>query len=138
MRNFNDHNIFVKQNSTLPEVKYPLNKDIRERFDITDEMMQNVAVTFSMIDLNTGNFRIANTEAKLIIVDIEEEGEMLDECTYTLAYRFKLKETKRSGVFRGEFKLDFLGDDQCGKITLPTDDTIQIIIGDSITKTSVI
>ncbi len=127
---------FIKKNSTLPEVKFSLEQWMREKLDITDEMMENVWVTFSMIDSNTGNYRIANKEAKLIIID--NVYEQLDECKYTLAYRMTLKDTKKSGLYWGEFKLDFLGENNCGKITLPTDDTIQIVIGDSITKTSVI
>jgi hypothetical protein len=128
--------IFLKKNSTLPEIKYPLQQWMLEKLDITEDMLQDVAVTFSMIDANTGNYRIANREAKLVIV--ENIYERLDECKYTLAFRVKLKDTKKDGLFRGEFKLDFLGEDNCGKITLPTDDTIQIVIGDSITKTSVV
>ena len=128
--------IFIKKNSTLPEVKFPLEQWLMEKLDITDEMMQDVAVTFSMIDANTGNYRIANREAKLLIV--ENIYEKLDESVYTLAFRMKLKDTKKDGLYRGEFKLDFLGENSCGKITLPTDDTIQIVIGDSITKTSLV
>jgi len=37
----------------------------------------------------------------------------------------------------GEFKLDFLGQG-CGKLTLPVDSQINIVISDSITKTTVI
>jgi len=127
--------IFLKKNSTLPEIKLPLQQWMLEKLDITEDMLQNVAVTFSMVDANTGNYRIANREAKLVIV--KNIYEKLDECKYTLAFKVKLKDTKKDGLFRGEFKLDFLGDN-CGKITLPTDDTIQIVIGDSITKTSVV
>ena len=127
--------IFIKKNSTLPEIKFPLEQWMMEKLDITHEMMTNVAVTFSMVDANSGNYRIANREGKLIIVN--NIYEKLDETIYTLAIKLKLKDTKKDGLFHGEFKLDFLGDN-CGKITLPTDDIIQIVIGDSITKTSVV
>ena len=127
--------IFIKKNSTLPEIKFPLEQWMMEKLDITHEMMTNVAVTFSMVDANSGNYRIANREGKLQILDCVYER--LDETIYTLAIKLKLKDTKKDGLFHGEFKLDFLGDN-CGKITLPTDDIIQIVIGDSITKTSVV
>jgi hypothetical protein len=127
--------IFLKKNSTLPEIKFPLEQWMMEKLDITHEMMTNVAVTFSMVDANSGNYRIANREGKLQILDCVYER--LDETIYTLAIKLKLKDTKKDGLFHGEFKLDFLGDN-CGKITLPTDDIIQIVIGDSITKTSVV
>lgn len=128
--------IFIKENSTLPEIKFPLKQWMREKLDITDEMMENVAITFSMVDANTGLYRVANAEAKLVIMDCVYER--LDESKYTLQYRPKLKDTKKAGLYRGEFVLDFLGNENCGKIKLPTDDTIQIIIGDSITKTTVL
>lgn len=127
--------IFLKENSTLPKIKFSLKQWMREKYDITDDMMENVAITFSMVDENSGLYRIANAEAGLEISD--GVYERLDESKYTLYYTPKLKDTKKSGLYRGEFKLDFLGDN-CGKITLPTDDTLQIVIGDSITKTSVI
>lgn len=127
--------IFIKENSTLPKIKFPLKQWMREKLDITDEMMENVAITFSMIDENTGVYRVANAEANLEILDCVYER--LDESKYTLFYTPKLKDTRKAGLYRGEFKLDFLGQ-YCGKITLPTDDTLQIVIGDSITKTTVI
>lgn len=132
---YNNNIVFIKQHSTLPEVKFPLTQRLMEKYDITDEMMENVAITFSMRNAETGIYKIANVEAKLIIV--EDEFQKLDESKYTLAYRFKLKQTSKSGRFEGEFKLDFIGDDFCGKITLPTNDEINIIISDSSTKTSV-
>ena len=129
--------IFVKQNSTLPEVKFSITQTLMEKYDLTDDMMENVAVTFSMIESSTGNFQIANSPAKLIVLD--RVFEKLDEPRYTLAYRFKLSETKNIGRFFGEFVVDFLGDEYCGKIKFPVDDTqINIIIGDSITKTTVL
>lgn len=127
--------VFIKKDSTLPKIKFPLKQWMREKLDITDEMMENVAITFSMIDEESGVYRVANAEANLEVIDCVYER--LDESKYTLIYKPKLKDTKKTGLYRGEFKLDFLGE-YCGKITLPTDDTIQIVIGDSITKTTVL
>lgn len=130
---YNTRSFFIKQNSSLPEVKFPLSQRLREKYDITDDMMENVGITFSMRDIDTGEYIVANSEAKLIVV--EDEYEKLDEEKYTLAYRLKINDTKRSGRFYGEFKLDFLGD-YCGKITLPANHEIKINISESITKTS--
>lgn len=128
--------IFIKENSTLPRIKFPLKQWMLEKYDISDDMMENVAITFSMVDENSGLYRVANAEAGLEILDCVYER--LDESKYTLYYKPKLKDTKKSGLYRGEFVLDFLGNENCGKIKLPTDDTIQIIIGDSITKTTIL
>jgi len=134
---FNSKNFFIKRNSTLPELKYPLIQQIMEKYDITEDMLDNVAITFSMIDSESGLYRIANSPASLVINDNREE--FPDEIKYTLVYRFTLKDTRKSGRFFGEFKLDFLDDEAgCGKITLPVNTAINIIISDSITKTTVI
>lgn len=133
---FDINNFFIKKDSTLPELKYPLIQQLREQYDITDDMLENVAVTFSMIEADSGLYRIANVAASLVINNDREKYP--DEEKYTLVYRFKLPQTARTGRYLGEFKLDFLGDECGGKITLPTQGQINIIISDGITKTTVI
>lgn len=128
--------IFLKLNSTLPEVKFPITQRIQEKYDITDKMMESVAVTFSMRNADDGIYKIANAPAKLVVV--ENQYEKLDETTYTLAYRFKSNQTAKAGRFEGEFVVDFIGNDYCGKIKFPLDSFINIVIGESSTKTSVI
>jgi len=126
---------FIKKDSTLPELQLPVNQRIMEKYDITADMLDNCAVTFSMIEKQSGLYRIANVEAKLVISN--DRPLFPDEVTYTLAYRFKRHNTRRAGRFLGEFKVDFLGEN-CGNITLPIDTQIPIVISDSITKTDVI
>jgi hypothetical protein len=133
---FNINNFFIKKDSTLPELKYPLIQKVREKYDITDEMLENVAVTFSMMDADSGLYRIANVPANLVVNN--NRPEYPDEIKYTLVYRFTLAQTAKPGRYLGEFKLDFLGDGGCGKITLPTEGQINIQISDSLTKTTVI
>lgn len=135
---FNTGNFFIKKNSTLPLLKYPLIQSIREEYDISDKMLENIAVTFSMKDAETGLYKIANVPANLVINKDRENYP--DEVEYTLVYKFRLCDTKKSGQFHGEFKLDFIpydGSEDCGKITLPNSTLINIIIKDSITKTTV-
>ena len=132
---FNINNFFIKKDSTLPVLKYPLTQHTREQYDITDDMLENVAVTFSMIEADSGNYRIANVAGNLVVNN--NRPEYPDEVTYTLTYNFKLPQTRKPGRYFGEFKLDFLGEN-CGKITLPTQNQINIQISDGITKTTVI
>jgi hypothetical protein len=133
---FNINNFFIKKDSTLPELKYPLIQQVREKYDISDDMLDNVGVTFSMIDTDTGLYRIANVPASLVINT--DRPDYPDEEKYTLVYRFTLRDTAKAGRFLGEFKVDFLGDAGCGKITLPTNSQINIMIQESLTKTTVI
>lgn len=132
---FRLNDFFIKKDSTLPELKYPLTQKIREQYDLTDDKLENVAVTFSMMDAHTGQYRIANVPANLVINN--DRPGYPDELQYTLMYRFKLSQTAKGGRFLGEFKVDFLGEN-CGKITMPTDGYINIQISDSLTKTTVV
>jgi len=132
---FNIKNFFIKKDSTLPELKYPLTQHTMEQYDITADMLENCAITFSMIDADTGNYRIANVAGNLVVNN--NRPEYPDEVQYTLTYKFKLSQTAKAGRYLGEFVIDFLGEN-CGKITLPTQGQINILISDGITKTTVI
>ena len=134
---FDINNFFIKKDSTLPELKYPLIQQVREKYNITDDMLENVAVTFSMTDAQTGLYRIANVSASLVI-NYDRLGKPSEE-KYTFLYKFKLKDTRKAGRYNAEFVIDFLGEQiGCGKIKLPVDGSINVIISDSITKTTVI
>ena len=133
---FDINNFFIKKDSTLPELKYPLIQQVREKYNITDDMLENVAVTFSMTDAQTGLYRIANVPASFVI-NYDRLGKPSEE-KYTFLYKFKLKDTRKAGRFLGEFKIDFIQPISCGKITLPVEGQINVIISDSITKTTVI
>jgi len=133
---FNINNFFIKKDSTLPELKYPLTQHTMQQYDITPDMLENVAVTTSMINTNTGIYRIANAAGNLVINN--NRLEYPDEVQYTLIYRFKLPQTAKAGRYQAEFVIDFLGNENCGKIKLPVNGYINIIISDSITKTTVI
>ena len=133
---FNINNFFIKKDSTLPELKYPLTQHTMQQYDITPDMLENVAVTTSMININTGIYRIANAAGNLVINN--NRSEYPDEVQYTLTYRFKLSQTAKVGRYQAEFVIDFLGNENCGKIKLPVNGYINIIISDSITKTTVI
>jgi len=132
---YNNKNFFIRKNSTLPVLKYLLTQRIREKYDITDDMLENVAITFSMIQVKNSIYKIANVPANLVIN--RQRPEFPDEVEYTLTYNFKIKDTNMAGLFRGEFVLDFLGDN-CGKIKMPVSGDLNIWINDSITMTEVV
>lgn len=133
----NKHIFNIKQNSTLPILKYPLYQKIREVYDITDDMLKNIAITFSMFDRDSGRYIIANNSANMVIN--RDKNNYLDETEYTLVYKFNKQETTDVGIFSGEFCLDFIGEySECGKIKLPLNDFITINITNSITKTTII
>jgi hypothetical protein len=128
-------NFFIKKNSTYPELKYPLTQAVLDKYDITDDMIENAAITFSMINSENGLYKIANVIGNLLISDDRINNH--DEVKYTLNYKFKLKDTNVVGRYSGEFCIDFTYGG-CGKLKLPLDDKINIIISDSITETTII
>src|SRR5271157_1549777 len=101
-------NFFIKQNSTLPELIYPLTSDLMYKYSITDKDLTDVAVTFSMYDQESGIYRIANVAANLI-TEIQHP-EYPEELTYYLVYKFKLHQTKNVGNYSGQFLVDFISD----------------------------
>ena len=136
---FDINNFFIKKDSTLPELVYPLIQHTLEQYKITKEMLENVAVTFSMIDAETGLYRIANVPASIEYKKLRPEYP--DNFLYALVYRFKLPQTSKAGRYLGEFVVDFIpsgNNGGCGKIKFPVDNVINIQISDSITKTTVI
>ena len=133
---FNNKNFFIKKDSTLPELKYVLTQHVMEQYDITKDMLENVAVTFSMVEADTGRYRVANTPANIVINN--DRAKYPDEFQYTLTYRFKLPQTKKVGRYEAELVIDFLGETGCGKIKFPVNNVINVIITDSITKTTVV
>ena len=51
---------FIKQNSSLSEIKFRLSERLMEQYDITEDMMDNVAITFSMVNVDDGKYHVAN------------------------------------------------------------------------------
>jgi len=123
----------IKQNSTLPELKYYLTQRILEKYGISEEMLFNCAVTFSMIDISTGKYIISNVPASFQIN--EDRYLTMHESKYVLLYRFKLNQTRKIGRYKGEFKLDLFDN---GKYTFSGYDDLDVNISKSITKTTLV
>lgn len=131
------NNFFIKKNSSYPILKFPLTQKLMEQYDITEDMLENCATTFSMIDSDTGLYRIANVGANLVVNN--DKNKFPDEEKYTLTFKFNKNQTSKGGNYSGEFTIDFLDEKyQCYKLKLPVTGYINVIINDSITKTDVI
>ena len=125
---------FIKKGDTLPELKFQLTQRLMSKHDINDNMMENIAVTFSMVDKITGLYRVANVSASL---RLNTTYEHLDDPKYELTYCFKEKDTRKEGEYLGEFKINFLGDN-CGSITFPISNQIPVYVTRGLTKTTVL
>lgn len=102
--------------------------DYKKIFD----RIENAAVTFTMVD-EKGIPRVYNQQGLLINVDkiaCPEEEE------FYIGYQFKLKDTKKVGCYKAEFKLDFLDDGATG--IFPIREDLYVNVVDSITQTEIV
>jgi hypothetical protein len=106
--------------------------DGRKTYRTIYDRLENAAITFSMID-DKGNYKVFNKQALLLPVDKEicpEDGE------YYLGYKFDIKDTNVAGVFKAEFKIDFL-DDGCS-LVVPIREDLYVNVLDSFIKTKIV
>ena len=112
----------------LPILNMILIHDGRHDFHKFHEMIQNADITFSMVNIETGVYKIANSPAYIKKMD---DGCCTDE--YMLCYQF----TKRQleiGTYKGYFTIKF-GDDLKndeyvypeGTLKVPIKDDLEII-----------
>jgi len=127
-------NFYIRKNSELPVLKMKVNNDGRNDYKKIFEGLENAAVTFSMkeMDCNSCKWKVFNKEA--LIIPVESECGTKQE--YYIGYKFDKKETNHAGVFKGEFKIDFL-DDGCTLI-VPIREDLIIHVLDSQTMSRIV
>ena len=123
--------IIVKKNSSKT-ITLPVT-------DIADwaDCLQSAVVTFSMLDVSTGCYVVANRPANFRLGVGDDGG--TDNCEIdgvTLVYELSPRQTKNKGVFRGEFRVDFLSNGVEETLVYPASDHLDIVIVDSITTTN--
>lgn len=124
-------NIFVNQYSTLPLITFPITEKIMRDYNITDEMMENIAVTFSMYSVDNDEYVILNKKGDIWYREDIYEENGIDK--YTLTYKLNKRDTSICGKYECEFKVSFLKP-YCHIITLPNKNKINLYISDSHTK----
>lgn len=123
--------IIVKKNSSKT-IAFPV-------IDITDwaSCLQSAVVTFSMLDVSNGCYIVANRPGNFRLGTGDEGAS--DDCDVqgiTLTYDLTLRQTKNIGIFRGEFRVDFISNGESESRIYPISEKLDIIIIDSITNTT--
>lgn len=94
---------YIKQNSTLPQLRMELIEDGRSDFWKFHDSVQNSEITFTMTNKNTGLVKIMNAPCYIKL----KENDC--NCTeqYVICYDWKSRDTKEKGIYEGEFVIKF-------------------------------
>lgn len=120
---------FIKQHATSPILTMKVVKDGRNDFNKLHEMLDNSCITFAMIDMDCGAYKIAHKNAgyikkETIHPDSPEE--------FMIFYRWTSEDTNTPGRFRGEFRIKFYDTNE--ELITPIREDLYINILPSITK----
>lgn len=99
-----------------------------------DSILANSVATFSMVDVETGCYAIANRPADIVVggVAVGDDSQATpltcagDNSTSRLSYTFRSRETKKSGLFRGTFQVTSLVDGSV--LAVPATKDIQVFV----------
>lgn len=97
---------YINEGSELPTLRMELINDARYEFMKSGKFnnaIQNADVTFSMWDENE-NIKISEAPCNIFLAQ--------DSCDdrYIIEYRWKKRDTKKKGLYKAQFKIDFKGD----------------------------
>jgi len=117
-------NFFIKKNSELPILKVELINDGINDFRKFHESIQNADITFTMRHYDTEQVKVSCMPCQLAHIIDNCDDNVVDE--YYIVYKWRLKDTSKSGKFIGEFNIDFL--DGTGTLKAPIKETLFIYI----------
>jgi hypothetical protein len=115
---------FIKKNATLPLLKMQVVKDGRSDYNRMMELIENSAIFFSMVDIETGIPKIITRPAGFVsktMIDPNSDPE------YYIYYQFTNKDTRKVGRYEGQFLLR----NSDGVLILPIRDKLYINIQES-------
>jgi hypothetical protein len=130
------YNFFINKNSTLPALRMEAINDGRHDFSKLNLALQSADVYFTMTDINNGIKKISNAKADVVFMESSNCEEK-----YVIEYKWKERDTKTPGIYKGEFKIVFDGnlvvDDfrfPKGELIVPISQELMIHIADGSIK----
>ena len=105
---------YINKNSTNPILRMELIDDGRYDYRKFYNAIQNSIITFSMENCDTGILKISNAEAELLL----REDNSCDE-KYDIVYKWKSRDTKVPGKYKGWFNIKFNGTLTENNVTYP-------------------
>ena len=105
-------------------------QDGRTNYRKIHEAIQSADITFSMINVNNGVYKILNQPA---YIRLRDNNSCMDE--YLICYNWKKRDTNEVGTFKGVFNIKFndnlKGDDTIypsGELIVPIREDLTIVI----------
>ena len=98
---------YINKGSVLPVLRMSLIEDGRFDYmktDIISKAIQDATVTFSMRNVDTDILKISNAKCNILLA--EDTG---CEEKYVIEYKWKERDTREEGVFKGQFTINFNG-----------------------------
>lgn len=126
MKQFN-----INKNATLPYLEIEPIMNGRNTFRKLYEAIQGADVKFSMKNIDTGIWKVANAQAN--VVECTEQG---CEERFKIQYRWKKRDTKECGRYLAQFKITFSDDIVSGDTIFPNGELIVPIAEDIIVNIS--
>ena len=93
---------FIKKNATLPLLKIQVVKDGRSDFNRMMSLIEESAIFFSMVDIETGIPKIVTRPAGFVSKKLLEPNA---DPEYYVYYQFQNKDTNKVGRYEGQFLL---------------------------------
>lgn len=122
MKQFN-----INKDATLPYLEIEPVMNGRNTFRKLYEALQNADISFSMKNIDTGIWKIANAQANIV-----NSTEQSCEDRFKIQYRWKTRDTKEAGRYLAQFKIKFLNDIVSGDTIFPKGELIVPIYEDII------
>lgn len=112
---------FIKKGSVNPSLEMELINDGRYDFhkSLINDALQDSVITFNMLDEETDILKISKAKANIV----SAYGDGCEE-KFILQYKWKERDVKKEGVFKGWFEIKFNGNISSNEVEYPTGNLI--------------
>ena len=109
----------INKEATLPYIELEPIVNGRYTFRKLYDAIQSASVTFSMKNIDTGIWKVANAKANIV-----PSNEKTCEDKFKLQYQWKKRDTNEAGRFLIQFKITFSDDIVSGDVSFPKGELI--------------
>lgn len=97
----------IKQGATQPVLVMKVNRYNNFSYEKFERGLENCAITFSMVDEETGIYVVTKRPGGLILKTQYVDDNIVPSNMYYIYYKFTKHDTNKIGRYRAEFKIDF-------------------------------